>query len=277
MKRIGIFYHPLKDTACSLAKEITEFLRERRLAVWLCSAFDWERAAPQIERTDLIFSVGGDGTILRAAQAVVPAPIPIVGINLGRLGFMTELSVAETMEKLPMLLEGEGRIDERSLLEAELETPAAEERRHFYALNDIVVARGGTARLVNIDASIDGQALTTYRADGAVVATATGCTGYSLAAGGPILHPQSPDFVLVPILPHLSYAYPMVLPPSSVCRLALGTPTPGILSVDGLINVDLACGDTVTVKHSADTIQFLRVHDTPFYGSLEQRLKGKPR
>jgi NAD+ kinase len=180
------------------------------------------------------------------------------------------------MEKLPSLLAGEGRIDERSLLEAELETAESNEPRRFYALNDVVVARGGTARLINIDARIDGELLTTYRADGVVVATATGCTGYSLAAGGPILHPQSPDFVLVPILPHLSYAYPLVLPPTSVCRLALETPTPGIMSVDGLININLACGDTVTVRRSPDTVRFLRVHDTPFYGSLERRLKGKP-
>jgi NAD+ kinase len=224
----------------------------------------------------MVLTVGGDGTILRAAQAVAPSPIPIVGINMGRLGFMTELSVAETIGKLPLLLDGEGHIDERSLLVAELETADGKASQHFHALNDIVVARGGTARLVNIDAIIDGEPLTTYRADGVVVATATGSTGYSLAAGGPILHPQSPDFVLVPILPHLSYAYPMVMPPSTVCRLALGTPTPGILSVDGLINVDLTCGDTVTIRHSAETIRFLRIHETAFFGSLEQRLRGKP-
>jgi len=275
MKRIGIFYHPLKEAACVLAREVTEYLRNRRLAVWLVSAWDWERGKQQVDGTDLVLSIGGDGSILRAAQAVVPRPIPLVGVNLGRLGFMTELSVSETLEKLPLLLDGQGSVDERSLLLAEFQTAAASEPRKFYALNDVVVARGGTARLVNIDASINGERLTTYRADGAVLATATGCTGYSLAAGGPILHPQSSDFVLVPILPHLSYGYPMVLPPTSVCKLALGMPTPGILSIDGHISMDLACGDTVTVKHSPDTVKFLRIHDTPFYGSLEQRLKGK--
>lgn len=275
MKRIGIFYHPMKEPACTLAKQVTEFLRDRHLAVWLCSAWDWKKACQQVDGTDLILSIGGDGTILRAAQAVMPKSIPITGINLGRLGFMTELSVDETMEKLPILLEGQGTIDERAVLEADVETSEGKEVRKFYALNDVVLARGGIARLVNIDAEVDGAPLTTYRADGVVVATATGCTGYALAAGGPVLHPQSRDFVLVPILPHLSYSFPMVLPPTSVSKLALGIPTPGILSVDGHINIDIDCGDTVAVKISSTTVRFLRIHETTFYGSLEQRLKGK--
>lgn len=275
MKRIGVLYHPLKKDACVLARQAAHFLRERQLAVWLCSAWEWERARPQIEGTDMVLSVGGDGTILRSAQAVVPRAIPLVGINLGRLGFMTELTVAESMEKLAALLAGEGHVDERSLLRAELEPNGGGQARQFYALNDVVMARGGTARLINIEASIDGEPMTTYRADGVVMATATGCTGYALAAGGPILHPQAQDFVLVPILSHLGYAYPMVLPSTSTARLALARPTPGILSIDGHINIDLACGDVVTVKHSPDVVRFLRVHNEPFYGSLEQRLKGK--
>ena len=274
MKRIGIFYHPLKEAACMLAKEVTTFLRERRLAVWLCSAWDWERALPQIGGTDLILSVGGDGTILRAAQAVMPHPIPIAGINLGRLGFMSELSVSETIEKLPLLIEGNGHLDERCVLEAELDA-SGKAPRHFYALNDVVVARGATARLINVNATVDGTSMATLRADGAVVATATGCTGYALGAGGPILHPHSPDKVLAPLLPHLSFSYPVVLPASSVCQLTLEDPTPGIVSIDGHISIDMACGDAVSVKSSTSTVRFLRVHDTSFYGSLEQRLKGK--
>ena len=275
MRRIGIFYHPLKESACDLAREVTEFLREKGLAVWLCSAWDWERACQQVDGTDLVLTIGGDGTILRAAQAVMPKAVPITGINLGRLGFMTELSVDETLQKLPLILDGKGTIDERAILEAELKTSDGKDPKRFYALNDVVLARGGTARLVNIDASVDGVPLTTFRADGVVVATATGCTGYALAAGGPVLHPQSRDFVLVPILPHLSYAFPMVLPSASVSKLALGTPNPGIISIDGHINIDLACGDTVTVRPSSNTARFLRIHNTSFYESLEQRLKGK--
>jgi NAD+ kinase len=188
---------------------------------------------------------------------------------------MTELTVDETIEKLPLILEGKGNVDDRAVLEADLNTASHKEPRRFYALNDAVVARGATGRLVNIEGSIDGVPLTTFRADGVVLATATGCTGYALAAGGPILHPQSQDFVLVPILPHLSYAFPMVLPSTTVSTLALAAPNPGMLSIDGHINVDLACGDVITVKHSSYIVRFLRIHDTNFYESLEQRLKGK--
>lgn len=275
MKRIGIFYHPIKEAACILAKDVTGFLRERRLAVWLCSAWEWEKAGQQVEGTDLVLSIGGDGTILRAAQAVMPRPIPIVGINLGRLGFMSELSVSETMDKLPLLLDGGGHIDERSILDAEIVMSGTIEKKHYYALNDVVVARGGIARLVNINTEIDGVLLSSLRADGVVVATATGCTGYALAAGGPILHPHSSDMVMLPLLPHISFSHPLVLPSSSVCKLTLENPTPGIISIDGHININMACGDIVTIKHSDAKVRFIRVHSTSFYGSLEQRLKGK--
>jgi len=274
MKRIGIFFHPLKEAACSLAQELTEYLRDRHLSVWRYSAWEWEQARPQIEGSDLIITIGGDGTILRAAQAVMPMAIPIVGINLGRLGFMTELTVDETFDKFPSLLAGEGTIDERSVLDTEI-TTKDNTTKTFYALNDVVVARGGIARLINIKTIIDDATLTTYRADGVVISSATGCTGYALAAGGPVLHPQSPDMVLVPLLPHLGFSYPMVIPSTSTCRLVLENPTPGITSIDGHINLNLACGDTVVVKHSKTKVHFLRIHENSYYRSLEQRLKGK--
>ncbi|MBF8304479.1 MAG: ppnK [Dehalococcoidia bacterium] len=245
--------------------------------VWSCSAWEVETARAQVNGTDLILSVGGDGTILRAAEAVVPGATPIVGINLGQLGFMTELSVAEAESKILALLAGEGRIDERSMLEAELYP--AEERQGlpgvFYALNDVVVARG-IAQIVYIETSIDDEPLTTYKADGVIVATATGSTGYALAAGGPILHPQSRETLLLPILPHLGLAYPMVLPSTATVKLRLNTTQPVMLCIDGHINRPLAGGVTITVKHSANTVRFLRVHpETAFYSSLEQKLKGK--
>ncbi|MFC2040918.1 NAD(+)/NADH kinase [Chloroflexota bacterium] len=278
MKRIGILYHPMKEAAYALAKQLEEFLGSRGLSVWLCSAWEGEEAKAQVSGTDLILSVGGDGTILRAAQAVVPGPTPITGINLGKLGFMTELSVGETMEKLPALLAGEGRVDERSLLEAEV-FPAGEGQESsgmLYALNDVVVARGAVARVIYVEASIDGEPLTTYKGDGVIVATATGSTGYSLAAGGPILHPQAKEFLLLPILPHLSSAYMLVLSSTAAVNLRLSTALPATLSIDGHINLPLSDGATIMVKHSASTVRFLRIHpETSFYSSLEQRLKGK--
>jgi NAD+ kinase len=277
MKRIGILYHPMKDEASVLAKKLEEFLSGQGLSVWLYSAWEWEKAKEQVKGTDLVLSIGGDGTILRAAQAVLPNLTPITGINLGKLGFMTELNVDEVMKKLPALLAGKGHIDERALLEAEL-YPTGEEQKpsqKFCALNDVVMTRGAIARMIYIDASIDGELLTTYKADGVIVATATGSTGYALAAGGPILHPQSRDFLLLPILPHLSSSYAMTLPSNAVVKLKLNTVNPATLSIDGHINMPISNGATILVRHSANTVRFLRIHKPSFYGSLEQRLKGK--
>ncbi len=278
MKRVGILYHPMKAAAYTLAKKLEEFLSSKGLSVWLCSAWEGEAARAQINNTDLILSIGGDGTILRAAQVAVPRPTPITGINLGNLGFMTELSVDEAEEKLTALLAGEGWIDERSLLQAEL-SPAEEEHKppqKFYALNDVVVARGAVARIIYVEVSIDSEPLTTYKADGVIVATATGSTGYALAAGGPILHPQAKELLLLPITPHLSSSYILVLPSTSAVKLCLDTTHPATLSIDGHINLPLSGGAVITVKHSSNTIRFLRIHrESSFYGSLEQRLKGK--
>ncbi|GAI07775.1 unnamed protein product, partial [marine sediment metagenome] len=198
MKKVGILYHPMIEAAYTLAKKLQDFLSSSSISVWLCSAWEGEKARAQVAETDLILSIGGDGTILRVAQAVVPGLTPITGINLGKLGFMTELSADEAVDKLPALLAGDGWIDERAVLEAELSPTNQEHKsaRIFYALNDVVVARGAIARIVYVEASINGEPLTTYKADGVIVATATGSTGYSLAAGGPILHPQAKEFLL---------------------------------------------------------------------------------
>ena len=278
MNKIGVLYHPKIESACTLAKKLQEFLASNGVSVWLCSAWDGEEARAHLDDTDLILTVGGDGTILRAAQAVVPALTPITGINLGKLGFMTELSADEAVDKLPALLAGEGWIDERAMLEAELSATDQEEEpsRVFNVLNDVVVARGALARVVYVEASIDGEPLTTYKGDGVIVATATGSTGYSLAAGGPILYPEAKEFLLLPILPHLSSAYPMVLPSTAVVKLRMATTHQATLSIDGHINLPLSSGASITVKHNSNKTRFLRIHpEAFFYGSLEQRLKGK--
>ncbi|MFC1908734.1 NAD(+)/NADH kinase [Chloroflexota bacterium] len=274
VKKVGILYHPMVAATRIKAEELREFLVSSGVAAWLCSAWETEEAKAQLKDTDLILTVGGDGTILRAAQVVILGGTPITGVNLGRLGFMTELSSEEVQEKLPFLLAGESWIDERAMLEAELSTPG-QEHRTFHVLNDVVVARGPIARAINVEASIDGQPLTTYKADGVITATATGSTGYSLAAGGPILFPQSRDFLLVPIIPHLSLEHTMVLPSTAEVKLHVITTHPATLSIDGHINSSLSSGDVVTVRQSPNTIRFLRIHrETSFYNSLEERLKG---
>ena len=277
MKRIGILYHPMVPATRTKAEEIKEFLVSRGVSVWLCSAWEREEAMAQLDSTDLILTVGGDGTILRAAQVSLAGTTPITGINLGKLGFMTEFNADEALEKLPVLLDKEGWFDERAMLQAEL-AGSGQDSRLFHALNDVVVARGEIARAIGIEVTINNQHLTTYKTDGVIAATATGSTGYALAAGGPVLHPRSQDFLLVPIAPHLSSAYAAVLPETTEVRLHISTVHPATLSIDGHINLPLSGGDVITVKLSPNKTRFLRIYpENSFYGSLEKKLKGKNR
>ncbi|MFH1169420.1 MAG: NAD(+)/NADH kinase [Chloroflexota bacterium] len=275
VNRVGILYHPMVEATQVKARELQEFLCSSGISVWLCSAWETEAARAQLNDTGLLITVGGDGTILRAVQVAVPGETPIVGVNLGRLGFLTELSAGEAREKLPSLLAGEGWVDERAMLEAEVSS-GGREHRAFRALNDVVVARGAIARLVHVAAAVDGQPLASYKADGVIVATATGSTGYSLAAGGPVLYPQSRDFLLVPVAPHLSPRHAVVVPPTAVVSLRLVTVYEATMSIDGHINLPLASGDVITVRHSTNTVRFLRVQpEASFYSSLERKLGGK--
>jgi len=276
VKKIGILYHPLKEPAVKFAARLKSFLKSKGLAAWTCSAWECDAAIGKMDGTDLIVTVGGDGTILRAAQVVVHSGVPIVGINLGNLGFMTELSVSETEGELGHLLAGEGWTDERALLETEVRSPGEKGVGRFHALNDVVLARGAAVRVIQVDATIDRQPLTSYRADGVIVATATGSTGYAYAAGGPILHPHAREMVLLPIMPHFSASYRLVLPASATVSLRLHDGPGGTLTIDGHTNLAVESGTTVTVKLSKDRLRFLRIHpQTEFYSTLDKRLKGK--
>ncbi|TEU01945.1 MAG: NAD(+)/NADH kinase [Dehalococcoidia bacterium] len=271
LKRVGILYHPKIAAAKAFAEELAGYLPSLNAVVWLCSAWDEEDARTQVGSTELIISVGGDGTILRAARAVAPQSIPIVGINLGRLGFMTELSIEEARDKLAALLAGEGWVDERAMLQAELAG-----KRTYHALNDVVLGRGTVSRVIYVETTIDGTPLTTYKADGVIIATATGSTGYSLAAGGPILYPQSREILLNPISPHLTFANALVLPPTAIVELRVRTDHQAMLSIDGQINLALESGDTIRVSLSPHAARFLRAQPPAFfYSTLMERLVSK--
>jgi len=272
VKRVGILYHPKVEKAKAFSRELEKFLTAQGISSWRCSVWEEEKAKPQVAGSDLVLSIGGDGTILRAARAVVPHGVPIVGINLGNLGFMTELKATEALDKLPRLLAGEGWIEERAMLEAE----KVSQGKGFHVLNDVFVGRRSTARLVNIEARIDGEVLTTYRADGVIVATATGSTSYMLAAGGPILYPQAKEILLKPLCSHLTLDKALVLPPEAVIQLKVTTSHEAMLSLDGQVESPLRSGDEVKVKLSSYVARFLRVQPkTYFYGSLASRLRGK--
>jgi NAD+ kinase len=275
ISKIGILYHPKRVTTRLKAEEIVTFLKARGVTAWVCSAWDTVEASKNMQDTGLLLTVGGDGTILRAVQAVMPHMTPITGINQGKLGFMTELGNDEAVSKLPDLISGDSWMDERAMLQAEV-TCKGKAPQVFHVLNDIVMARGGVARLVRIEASLDGQPLPTYKADAVIVATATGSTGYALAAGGPVMYPHAPEMLMVPVAPHLCPSYPLLVPEKSTIVLRLDTYLDATLSIDGHINIVLTNGDTVTIRRSPYIARFRRIRpEDSFFTALEEKLKGK--
>ncbi len=281
-KQIGIIYHPKAEEARLFSDELMRTISSGGVSVWFCSSLDEEQMGTLIPDVDLVITVGGDGTILKVARFAVHYEIPIVGINMGGIGFLTELEVNEVGEKLPSLLEGNGWVDKRATIEAEILSSGDEKKGGgsacslFYALNDVVVGRGAVCRLVYVKAYIDGEYLTTYRADGVLVCSATGSTGYNLAAGGPILYPQSKELVLNPISPYLSLPVALVLSPSSIIELEVSTNHQAILSIDGQTGLDLDSGSRIRIKHSPYSARFLRGYPvSAFYSRLEQRLRRR--
>ncbi len=272
MKRVGILYHPKRDKAIAFSQEIELFLNKKGISTWLCSAWEPMEARPQVADSNLILSIGGDGTILRSVRVIIPDTVPILGINLGRLGFMTELEVDEAMDKLPFFLNGDGWIEQRAILEVS----TGSQKNVLYALNDAFVGRRSIARLVNIECKIDGEYLTTYRADGVIVSTASGSTGYSLATDGPILHPQSNDIIIKPVSPHFTFDKALVLPPETKIELKVFTGHESMLSIDGQQEMSLQNGDEVNINLSPYIARFLRIQPKNyFYKNLESKLIRK--
>ena len=276
MKKVGICFHPQWPAAQALAQEVKGALAPHVSEVWLTSAWDEGEARLNLEGTDLLICVGGDGTMLWAARLVILQHTLLLGINMGRLGFLAELRAEEALAKLPQILEGGFRIEERTLLHGEfLEAtgaPAAEDGR-YHALNDIMVGRGVPGRAVHVEASVDGKRLGHYRADAVIVATATGSTGYLMSAGGPVLHPEAHELVLMPVAPHLAIARALVLPSSVVIELRVTSDEKAILSVDGQVNRELAKGEGVRVFHSPHLARFLRLGSPlDYYAALSERL-----
>ena len=271
MKRIGILFHPRLEAAIALAREFSQVGEKQGVASWLCSAWEEAEALPQVPGSDLLLSLGGDGTLLRAVRVAVPHSVPVLGINLGRLGFMAELGAEEARKKLPAILRGEGRMEERALLEARLP-----DGRSGFALNEVAVARGGVCRAIWINAWVDTEPLGSYRADGLIVATATGSTAYALSVGGPILYPHSQDLLLIPISPHPCRSAPLILPPDSRVELEVRTDHQAVVSLDGQRETPLKSGDRVEVRRSQHRARLLRTQPAGlFYRRVTDRLTGK--
>jgi len=273
VKRIAFLFHPRIPESRPLAEGLAEELRSKGLDPWLVSAWEEEKIAPRIADLDLLVTLGGDGTVLRAARLAAAHGTPILAVNMGHLGFLAEAEPEEVTEKLTAILEGDYWVEERNMLQATL-LRGGTQIEAYEALNDVVVARGVMARALHLTTSVDSEEVITYIADGVIVATATGSTAYSLAAGGPILDPRLRELLVTPIAPHLSATRSLVLPAHSEIEVTIESDQPATLTIDGQIHQELLDGDTVVVRASEHLCRLLRTQPRDyFYKTLQKRLK----
>jgi NAD+ kinase len=222
---------------------------------------------------DLAVVAGGDGTLLSVARAATPLGIPILGINLGSLGFLTELQPDEAFEELAAVLEGRFRIEERQALRVR-HIRQGEVRQEYSLLNDAVIGKSALARMITIELWIDRERVATYTSDGLIVSTPTGSTAYNLSAGGPILDPSMSAFVITPICPHTMTYRPLVVPGSVLVEAFLHSRGEAVyLTLDGQIGIPLESGDEIAVDMYPNAVRLVRVTDSGFFEVLRRKLR----
>jgi NAD+ kinase len=273
--RIGILAHPLRPGTAPIAQSVAQSLAAHGIESWVRTAWDASRAHPLVHGSDLVVAIGGDGAMLRAARVCAPENVPVLGINTGRLGFLTEISPEGWERSLQALLEGRYWIEQRMMIRSEVRRGDAI-LGHSEALNDVVISRGAIAKSIQLETYIDGGWTTTYHCDGLIVATPTGSTAYALAVGGPILPPELKNILVVPVAPHLSMDRPMVLSQGATVEVVVEPHTIAevVLTVDGELIASLESSDQVVIRASDSTSQFVRLRDRNyFYRSLLDRLE----
>jgi NAD+ kinase len=279
MERIGFAYNPTIEAALELRERAAGWVEMSGLRHWATAAADRDALIRELPGTDALLVLGGDGTFLRAASAVIEVDVPLLGINVGKVGFLSKVEAGAIERVLGQLVGGDYAIESRMALEGRIlrggeETPNGE---RLLALNDIVVARGSLARVVRLAANIDGSHLATFVADGLVIASPTGSTGYSFSAGGPILHPTARNLVVTPIAGYLTTIRSVVVGPRAVVRCRIVDAHEALVSVDGREDIPLSVGDVVEVRAIERPIRFIEpVGSLPFWDLVRQKVELLP-
>jgi NAD+ kinase len=249
IRRIGFAYNPINDAAVDLRERAAGWCRMRKIDNWAAQAQDFDALCAELPSTDVLVVLGGDGTFLRAARAVIDVDVPLLGVNLGKIGFLSKVEANELEDVLARLVAGEYSIDERMALEARI-LPAgrASGGTTHHALNDIVVARGALARVCRLDVAIGPSHLATFIADGLVVSSPTGSTGYSFSAGGPVVDPLSRNLIVTPIAGYLSAIRSVVVSPRQTVSCRIVDANEALVSIDGREDIPIAVGDIVEVR-----------------------------
>jgi NAD+ kinase len=278
LTHIGILAHPLRPKTAPVAEQIAQRLRARGIETWVYSTWTEADVQTAVSESDLVVAIGGDGAMLRAARVCAPYEVPVLGVNMGQLGFLTEIDDAENWEgQVDQLLRGDYWIESRMMIQAQLIRDGRIEAT-ANALNDVVISRHIVTSIVRLEMYIDQDWATSYNADALIIATPTGSTAYALASGGPILPPELLNILVVPVAPHLSMDRPIVLSQGAIVDVI---PMPNgrldvVVLVDGRLLWELHEGDRVRVQASDNVSRFVRMRSRNyFYRSLLDRLEPR--
>jgi NAD+ kinase len=281
MPKVAIISKPQKPEVAQLLPDLLSWLHghgceplmDRESAASIHSPYGVDRQQLAAFEPDLIIVLGGDGTLLSASRAFARMEMPILSVNLGSLGFLTEIPISDLYETLEAWLDASADIDARFMMHAEL-FRNGEMIRCWDALNDVVVAKGTIARMADYTVHIDHQFVATFRADGIIVSTPTGSTAYNLAANGPIMMPSVDAMMLTPICPHLLTIRPIVVPAASTISVQIdGVPNQTYLTVDGQEAVELLLGDQIHCCKSQYSVRLLRLRPNGLFNVLRSKLK----
>ena len=272
-KNVGVLYHPKLAESRVMAAEILEFIENFGVSAWVSSSWDASVCDP-LQHSDLLITLGGDGSVLRATRMTARYAIPILGINMGTLGFLTEIQPAAWPERIKQTLQEKYWIEKRMMVQVK-HNRQQQDLAIYEALNEVVIGRGRMARVVRLHTEINGGYLTTYTADGLIISTATGSTAYSHSAGGPILPPELENMILIPLAPHLCLDRALILAKDSIIHIQIRTDHTASLTLDGQFEIDLTNGDELTLTASPWMGRFVRLHEQNyFYSTLLNRLSG---
>ena len=278
-RKIILLSHPNLPDSIEESHHLAEVLLQNQVEVFFASSYTDETLVNQVRsgKFDLLIALGGDGTVLRASRLCAPAGLPMLGVNVGNFGFLTEVQRTGWREVLPRLLAGDYRLEERMMLHIS-HLRRGRVLDEWEVLNEVVVCRGEMVRPVNLVARVEGYTLASYVADGLIASTPTGSTAYALAVDGPVLPPEMRNILLVPIAPHMSFDRAIVLSEGTEVNITVQTRHDAVLSADGQPPVKVVNGDEVMVKASAHPARFIRFQDPGyFYRTLNQYTEQTPR
>jgi NAD+ kinase len=272
LKRAVVLHHPQSEGAAVFANQLAMELGHRGVATAVADAWG-ELPAGALQHADAVICIGGDGTVLRAARLLVGFGAPILGVNMGRLGFLTDMSPRDCFNHVERIIAEDWRIEDRLMVRGEVSENGSEALT-YHGLNDFVVSRRSPGRPIYVDVRVDRARLARYRCDGIIIATPTGSTGYSLSAGGPILAPNEHHLVMTPVSAHLALARSLVLQPDSVVDMEVTSDNGAIVSVDGQEDLPVGSGVRLTVRVSDHHTRFVRFREpASFYSDLAEKLE----